>query len=194
MRADTYTVSFICRDQWGNRFSFGPVALAVESLCAFSGQVLLSSMIVKDVIPLYWFSTSSNIGDKDNSSIYFQQTESCAVKTLHNGLQRKTTVMDRTPPWKGGKPSERAALMYNPQWPSASPLPFFLFLFSFVPIRRPLLSPFLHSSTVLSSPILFPPLPFSILSFYLSFFFVLFFLLSPPPFPLYPSPFLHHLS
>lgn len=134
-------------------------------------------MMVKDVIPLYWFSTSSNIGDKENSSIRFQQTESRTVKTLHNSFQRKTTVMDYRLPWKRGWGTVNKCCGSHPQWLSTSCFPFFVLFFLFFLcffLSSPLLSP------LFSSPIFFYSLPSSIqfshfsLSFFPSF---------PPPFP-----------
>lgn len=143
-------------------------------------------MIVKDVIPLYWFSTSSNIGDKGNSTICFQQTESCTLKTLHNSFQRKTTVMDYRLLRKGGR-----SLVNTWCWStihSGQVQAFFLsfsFHFSFCsyvsssppPFSTLLLSSLSSSSSLLNSLLLF-------LSF-----FVPFFLPSSSPFPLYSSPF-----
>lgn len=129
-------------------------------------------MIVKDVIPLYWFSTSSNIGDKENSTICFQQTESCTLKTLHNSFQRKTTVMDYRLLRKGGR-----SLVNTWCWStihSGQVQAFFLsFLFhfsfcSYVSSSPPLFSTLLLSSLPSSFPLLNSLLLF--LSFFVPFF------------------------
>lgn len=193
MKADMYTFSFICMDQWRNRFSFWSVVLVVESLCAFSSSVLLSSMMVKDVIPLYWFSTSSNIGDKEISSICFQQTESQTAKTLHNAFQRRTTVMDYRLSWKGGWRAvnqQRRSPIHDGQVQASFLSSFFLSFFpshvssSSLPFP-PLLS--CHLSSFLLSHLFLPLFNY----FYFSFFPFPFFL---PPFLPTLYPFLPYLS